>query len=147
MAYPRQLRPTEDSSSDPDFGKVFSTCSERRSRYPRPTTRKRMGQSERVNQEIEAYLRCFTSYNQDDWSTLLPQAEFAHNNSHHSSIGMSPFFATTGQNASLGSLLCEPISPSNVPEANRIREHFANVQRQLQGHLETARDRIQTNGG
>ncbi|TPX50297.1 hypothetical protein SeMB42_g02291 [Synchytrium endobioticum] len=42
MAYPRQLRPTEDSSSDPDFGKVFSTCSERRSRYPRPTTRKRM---------------------------------------------------------------------------------------------------------
>ncbi|TPX36858.1 hypothetical protein SeMB42_g07005 [Synchytrium endobioticum] len=54
---------------------------------------------------------------------------------------MSPFFATTGQNASLGSLLSEPISPSNVPEANRVREHFANVQRQLQGHLETARDR------
>ncbi|TPX40972.1 hypothetical protein SeLEV6574_g06313 [Synchytrium endobioticum] len=107
------------------------------SAYPPETD----GQSERVNQEIDAYLRCFTSYNQDHWTTLLPQADFAHNNSHHSSMGMSPFFAATGQNASLGSLLCEPVSPSNVPEANRIREHFANVQRQLRAHLETARDR------
>jgi transposase InsO family protein len=32
------------------------------------------GQTKRVNQVLEQYLRIFTSYNQDDWSTLLPQA-------------------------------------------------------------------------
>ncbi|TPX40630.1 hypothetical protein SeLEV6574_g06520 [Synchytrium endobioticum] len=59
------------------------------------------GQTERMNQELEAYLRCVISYNQDDWSELLPQAEFGQNNSFHSSIGMSPFYAVTGQDAEI----------------------------------------------
>ncbi|TPX31214.1 hypothetical protein SeLEV6574_g08557 [Synchytrium endobioticum] len=99
------------------------------------------GQSERVNQELEAYLRCFTSYNQDDWAELLPQAEFAHNNSYHSSIGMSPFFATTGQDAEIGRLNTKDTPPSNVPEANRLKERFTTIQNHLQSHLEKAKER------
>ena len=39
------------------------------------------GQTERVNQVIEAYLRPFVSREQDDWADLLPMAELACNNS------------------------------------------------------------------
>src|SRR5260221_10444897 len=41
------------------------------------------GQMERVNQEIEAYLRVFVSHQQDDWADWLPLAEFAYNNKVH----------------------------------------------------------------
>ncbi|CAJ0934458.1 unnamed protein product, partial [Ranitomeya imitator] len=38
------------------------------------------GQTERTNQTLETYLRCFVSADQDDWVTFLPLAEFALNN-------------------------------------------------------------------
>jgi hypothetical protein len=37
------------------------------------------GQTERVNQELEGYLRMFTSRQQDNWDNLLPLGEFSHN--------------------------------------------------------------------
>jgi len=43
------------------------------------------GQTERVNQILKQYLRMFVSYQQDDWSKWLPMAEFAYNNTTHSS--------------------------------------------------------------
>ena len=54
------------------------------------------GQTERVNQILEQYLRCYINYLQDDWSELLPLAEFAYNNTPQDSIGMTPFFANKG---------------------------------------------------
>jgi hypothetical protein len=54
------------------------------------------GQTERLNQTIEAYLRAFVSKEQDDWVRLLPMAEFAYNNSNTSGNGMSPFYANYG---------------------------------------------------
>jgi hypothetical protein len=51
------------------------------------------GQTERQNQTMEQYLRCFTNYEQDNWVELLPLAEFAYNNSVHASTGFTPFFA------------------------------------------------------
>ena len=39
------------------------------------------GQTERVNQVIEAYLRPYINREQDDWVDLLPMAEHAYNNS------------------------------------------------------------------
>jgi hypothetical protein len=35
------------------------------------------GQTERINQTIEAYLRSFINYEMDNWVGLLPMAEFA----------------------------------------------------------------------
>jgi hypothetical protein len=52
------------------------------------------GQTERTNQTLEGYLRCYTNYNQDDWFHLLPMAEFAYNNSPNSRG--SPFFLNYG---------------------------------------------------
>ena len=37
------------------------------------------GETERVNQELETYLRLFTSNKSEEWSKFLPMAEFAHN--------------------------------------------------------------------
>lgn len=54
------------------------------------------GQTERVNQVLEQYLRTYADYKQSNWASLLPLAEFAYNNSPHSSTGVSPFFANKG---------------------------------------------------
>ena len=42
------------------------------------------GQTERQNQELEAYLRIWVSYHQDDWVRWLPDAQFWYNNVVHS---------------------------------------------------------------
>ena len=41
-------------------------------------------QTDRVNQELEQYLRLFIHQRQDDWDDLLPLAEFQYNNHVHS---------------------------------------------------------------
>ena len=51
------------------------------------------GQTERVNQVIEAYLRPYLNREQDDWVDLLPMAENAYNNSVTSATRMTPFYA------------------------------------------------------
>ncbi|MBW0586744.1 hypothetical protein O181_126459 [Austropuccinia psidii MF-1] len=55
------------------------------------------GQTERVNKILEQYLQLYVSYHQDDWNTWLPLAEFAYNNSAHSSTKRSPFFNVYGR--------------------------------------------------
>ena len=54
------------------------------------------GQSERMNQTVEQYLRAYLNYKQDNWVSLLPMAQFAYNSSIHSMTGVSPFLATYG---------------------------------------------------
>ncbi|KAJ1598354.1 hypothetical protein NDA14_006133 [Ustilago hordei] len=56
------------------------------------------GQTERVNQVIEQYLRMYCNYEQNDWADLLDTAAFIYNNMVHNSIGVSPFFACYGWN-------------------------------------------------
>ena len=70
------------------------------------------GQTERTNQTLEAYLRCYCDYNQENWSSLLPTAEFCYNNAYHSTIRMSPFKAYTGRDANFQVL---PVLPSSFP--------------------------------
>ena len=54
------------------------------------------GQTERVNQMLEQYLRVYCDYQQNNWHELLPLSEFFYNNSQNASIYMSPFFANHG---------------------------------------------------
>jgi hypothetical protein len=51
------------------------------------------GQTERVNQTMETFLRCFASACPSRWSHWVPLAEYWYNNCQHSSIGRSPFEA------------------------------------------------------
>ena len=59
------------------------------------------GQTERTNQTLEQYLRIFCNYQQDNWHTLLPLAEFTYNNTPSSTTGISPFFANKGYHPNL----------------------------------------------
>src|SRR6266478_2769618 len=59
------------------------------------------GQTERVNQTLEQYLRIFCNYQQDNWSDLLPLAEFAYNNAPSATTRVSPFFANKGYHPNL----------------------------------------------
>jgi len=54
------------------------------------------GQTERVNQELNQFLRLFVNERQDDWYDLLPIAEFQHNNHVHSVMQQPPFLLDTG---------------------------------------------------
>ncbi|CAJ0940316.1 unnamed protein product [Ranitomeya imitator] len=58
------------------------------------------GQTERKNQDVEQFLKCFVVDNQEMRSEYLPLAEFAPNNHTSSLAGCSPFFCCTGKNAS-----------------------------------------------
>jgi hypothetical protein len=51
------------------------------------------GQTERVNQCLEQYLRCMTFSAPRKWSDWLPAAEWWYNSSYHTTIKMSPFEA------------------------------------------------------
>jgi hypothetical protein len=54
------------------------------------------GQTERANQTLETYLRTFINYNQNDWYSLLPLAEFAYNNSVTQATELTPFYTNYG---------------------------------------------------
>ena len=49
------------------------------------------GQTERQNSTIEAYLRAFVNFEQNDWARLLLMAKFAYNNAKNSSTGHTLF--------------------------------------------------------
>ena len=48
-------------------------------------------QTERMNQELEQYLRMFIDHRQEQWPEWLGTAEFAYNNKVHIGTKMSPF--------------------------------------------------------
>ena len=60
------------------------------------------GQMERINQELEQYLRIFIDHKQEQWPNWLGTVEFSYNNKAHSSTKMSPFKANYGQDPRIG---------------------------------------------
>ena len=55
------------------------------------------GQTERMNQELEQYLRFFVEHRQKDWPEWLAAAEFAVNNKVHTATKVLPFMANYGK--------------------------------------------------
>jgi hypothetical protein len=103
------------------------------------------GQTERVNQNLEQYLRFYCDYRQDDWFQLLPLAEFVYNNASHASTKVSPFFANYGRHPRAQLQLTVPgdgpVNPSAEEFANRMREIHAN----LREHLSNAQTTYKAN--
>ena len=60
------------------------------------------GQTKRINQELEQYLRMFVDHRQEQWPEWLGTAEFAYNNKKHTATQISPFKANYGLNPRMG---------------------------------------------
>lgn len=99
------------------------------------------GQTERVNQVLEQYLRCSVNYQQDDWTAYLSLAEFAYNNSVHASTQQTPFFANYGYHPKLD--LLNP-SIDNNPAAEELVKHLSELQTLLKEQLQTAQESYKT---
>ena len=54
------------------------------------------GQSERMNQTVETYLRHYVNMKQSNWVQLLPMAQFTYNNARNETTGKTPFEANYG---------------------------------------------------
>jgi hypothetical protein len=74
------------------------------------------GETERVNPELEIYLRTFCSNEPETWKCYLPTAEFTHNQKTHSTVKHSSFYLMMGYEP-LG--LPTAFLKTNVPEAEK----------------------------
>src|SRR5258707_4996781 len=95
------------------------------------------GQTEHVNQEIEAYLRVFVSHRQDDWANWLPLAEFAYNNKVHAATHRTLFELNAGQHPHLG---VEPMRTSTVEAADTFARRLDRAQEEAKATLKRAVD-------
>jgi len=96
------------------------------------------GQTERVNQELEQYLRLFISQRQDDWVDLLPLAEFQYNNHVHSATQHPPFLLETGRLPRMG---FEPDQrPSKVESVNEFTERMRSSLDEAKAALAKSKD-------
>ena len=97
------------------------------------------GQTERVNQILEQYLRCYVDYNLSDWSTLLSVAEFAYNNRAHEGTKETPFFLEYGRHPRAGPILNKT---TTVTDLNDIMRQRAEAQEQAKAALKLAAERM-----
>jgi len=96
------------------------------------------GQTERVNQELEQYIRIFVGERQDDWYSLLPLAEFSYNNHVHSSTQHTPFLLDTGRHPRMGFEPHQP--PSKVEAVNEFTDRMKNTLEEAKSALAKAKD-------
>jgi hypothetical protein len=96
------------------------------------------GQTERMNQTIEQYLRIYCNYQQDNWVSLLPVAEFAYNNVAQDSTGCSPFYANYGYHPRFSVDLKN--SRLSVPSAREYAERLRILHDELIEHVKAAQN-------
>jgi hypothetical protein len=90
------------------------------------------GQTERYNQELEAYLRIYCTYKPDEWSNKLSLAQFAHNARTHEVIKQSPFQLMYGTKPVA---LPEVSEKTNSPIANNcINQLYKSREEALAAH-------------
>lgn len=94
------------------------------------------GQTERMNQTLECYLRCYTNYQQSDWAELLASAEYAMNAQVNATTGESPFSQVLAYTPSLHVNLEREEEWKKGPQ-NQVAEDRARV---IAESLDIARD-------
>jgi len=97
------------------------------------------GQTERVNQELEQYLRIFIDHRQEQWPDWLGTAEFAYNNKAHSSTKILLFKANYGQDPRMG---FEVRKKEKYKGAEKFAMRIKEIQEEAKVALEKAQEEI-----
>src|SRR5258707_6674490 len=99
-------------------------------------------QMEHANQVLEQYLWGYTNYQQDDWVTLLPMAEFAYNNAMNATTGVSPFFTNKGYHLEI---TLDPQAETSLAEAQTFMANLECIQAELKENIAQAQERYWKN--
>lgn len=98
------------------------------------------GQTERVNQCLETFLRCFVNSCPKKWSAWLPTAEFWYNTSLHASLGCSPFEVLYGRKPHTLGISIDDTVPASLSDWLQERSHMQDL---IHQHLLRAQLRMQ----
>ncbi|CAJ0920884.1 unnamed protein product [Ranitomeya imitator] len=98
------------------------------------------GQTERTNQTMETYLRCFVSADQDDWVSFLPLAEFALNNRASSATLVSPFFCNSGFHPRFSS---GQVESSDCPGVDTVVDRLQQIWTHVVDNLTLSQEKAQ----
>ena len=96
------------------------------------------GQTERLNQSLKQYLRCYALKAKESWMDLLWLAELSYNNLTHRSIGTSPFMATYGFHPRTLPVTI-PSTLVNFPDVKKHITTIHKMNKQIKCHLESAK--------
>ena len=99
------------------------------------------GQTERINQEVEQYLRIFINHRQSDWAEWLALAEFAYNDKEHSSTKQSPFYINYGLHPYKGT---NPRKESRNESAKQFADRMQQTREEARLALEEAAKIVRT---
>ncbi|KAJ1689340.1 hypothetical protein LUZ63_013495 [Rhynchospora breviuscula] len=98
------------------------------------------GQTERLNQCLEQYLRCMIFDQQKQWCRWLPLAEYWYNTTYQQSLNTSPFQALYGYQPTL--LPLGDVIKSNNAAVNTMLKDKQRAITQLRGNLVKAQNRM-----
>jgi hypothetical protein len=109
------------------------------------------GQTERVNQTMETFLRCFVNACPSKWLNWLPLAEFWYNSCDHSAIGCSPFEALYGYTPTHFGVSSSDVVPSSDLSSwlrerevmnSLIKQHLARAKLRMKKQADKSRSEI-----
>jgi len=97
------------------------------------------GQMERINQELEQYLRVFIDHRQEQWPDWLGTVEFAYNNKVHATTKTLLFKANYGQDPKMG---FEERRKGKYEVAEKFVERMRKIQEKAKAALEKAQKKM-----
>jgi len=97
------------------------------------------GQTERINQELEQYLRVFIDHRQKQWPDWLGTVEFAYNNKIYTATKTSPFKANYGHDPNMG---FKGRRKGKYEAAEKFIERMRKIQEEAKAALGKAQEEI-----
>jgi len=101
------------------------------------------GQIERINQELEQYLRVFIDHRQEQWLDWLGTAKFAYNNKIYVATKTLPFKVNYGQDPRMG---FEGRRKGKYEAAGKFVEKMKKIQEEAKAVLGKAQEEIKKFG-
>ena|SRR5437773_2340637 len=78
-----------------------------------------------MNQTVEQYLRAYINYEQNDWTSHLPMAQYVYNNAKNEKTKITPFYTNYGYNPTImGPHVKESLSLLAMKNAKRLKRLY-----------------------